>query len=69
MTEKKYAEKLFGDIYSILLDSNSDLSEEIIISILSKKLALLTVNKIIKAKPIANGLEYYIEVENELNNI
>lgn len=45
---KEEAKKLYFEIYYILLEECSVVSDELYISLLSKKLSLITVNKIIE---------------------
>lgn len=47
MTAKEKAEELFNIHYFILLDADSDISQEILISSLAKKMALVTIEEII----------------------
>lgn len=56
MTAKEKAEEIFNIHYSILLDADSDISQEITISLLAKKMALVTINQMIEL----NG-EYYLQ--------
>lgn len=48
MTAKEQADKIFNQHYFILLDADSDISQEILISSLAKKMALVTIEEIIK---------------------
>ena len=48
MTPKEKAVQLFNKYYVSILEVNNDLSEEIIISILAKKHALIAVDEIIE---------------------
>lgn len=47
MNAKLKAVELFHQHYAILLDADSDISQEVLISVLAKKMALVTVNEII----------------------
>lgn len=47
MTTKGKAEEIFNQHYAILLDADSDISQEVLISVLAKKMALVTVDEII----------------------
>jgi hypothetical protein len=58
MTSKEKAVQLFNKYYVSILEVNNDLSEEIIISILAKKHALIAVDEIIE-----NGIKWMPEVE------
>ena len=72
-TEK--AVQLFNSYYVSILGINNDLSEEIIISILAKKQALIAVTEIISIaewynrRYISNQLNYWIEVKNEIEKL
>ena len=74
MTPKEKAVQLFNKYYVSILELNNDLSEEIIISILAKKHALIAVTEIINSNPHSNPfntdihstMQYWIEVKNEL---
>jgi len=48
MTPKEKADELFTGYYVMLLETDSQISEEIIISILSQQLALIAVDEIIE---------------------
>ena len=50
------AQNIYGDIYMILYDSDSDKGEEILVSLLAKKIALNNVENIILANPHSNPL-------------
>lgn len=50
------ASDIYRDCYMILYDSDSDKGEEILVSILSQKLAVKTVDRIILANPHSNPL-------------
>lgn len=75
MTPKEKAVQLFNKYYVSILEVNNDLSEEIIISILAKKQALIAVDEIINSNPHSNPfntdvhstMQYWIEVKNELS--
>jgi hypothetical protein len=74
-TEK--AVQLFNSYYVSILGINNDLSEEIIISILAKKQALIAVTEIINSNPYSNPfntdvhstMQYWIEVKNEIEKL
>ncbi len=53
---KDSAQELYMDAYMVLFDSNSDKGEEILVSMLSQKLALKAVDRIIMANPHSNPL-------------
>ena len=72
---KEKAVQLFNKYYVSILEVNNDLSEEIIISVLAKKQALIAVTEIINSNPHSNPfntkiystMQYWIEVKNELS--
>lgn len=69
---KKKAEDLFGSFYMILFDSESDKGEEILVSSLAQKCALLAVDKILSTLTrYSRRKEKWLweEVRNELNQI
>lgn len=74
---KEKAVELFNKYYVSILELNNDLSEEIIISILAKKHALIAVTEIINSNPHSNPfntdihstMQYWIEVKKELTNL
>ena len=77
MTSKEKATQLFNKYYVSILELNNDLSEEIIISILAKKHALIAVTEIINSNPHSNPfntdvhstMQYWIDVKTELTNL
>ena len=75
MTSKEKAVQLFNKYYVSILEINNDLSEEIIISILAKKQALIAVDEIISVvewydrRHISNQLIFWIDVKTELTNL
>jgi len=75
MNPKEKAVQLFNTYYVSILGINNDLSEEIIISILAKKQALIAVDEIIllsewyNRRYISNQLNYWIEVKNEIEKL
>jgi len=75
MNPKEKAVNIFNKYYVSILDVNNDLSEEVIISILAKKQALIAVDDIIKIVEcydrihISNQLNYWIEVKNEIEKL
>jgi hypothetical protein len=50
------AQEIYTEIYMTLFDSDSDKGEECLVSILSQKLAIKTVDRIILANPHSNPL-------------
>jgi hypothetical protein len=75
MNPKDKATQLFNKYYVSILEVNNDLSEEIIISILAKKRALIAVDDIISIvecydrRHISNELNFWIEVKNEIEKL
>lgn len=53
---KNTAQELFSDAYFILFDSDTDKGDEVLVSMLSQKLAIKTVDRIILANPHSNPL-------------
>jgi len=77
MNPKEKAVNIFNKYYVSILEINHDLSEEIIISILAKKQALIAVDEIINSNPHSNPfntdihstMQYWIEVKNEIEKL
>ena len=74
MTPKDKAINLFNKHYLLILEIDNDLSQEIIISILAIKNALLTVDEIIAIKLLwhqkdTKDLDYWNEVKQEIQKI
>jgi len=73
MIPKKSAINLFNKHYLLILEIDNDLSQEIIISILAKKHALLTVDEILNANAIwykdSIPYNYWNEVKKEIEKI
>ena len=77
MNPKEKAVQLFNSYYVSILEINHDLSEEVIISILAKKQALIAVTEIINSNPHSNPfntdvystMKYWIEVKNEIEKL
>ena len=69
MTSKEKSVQLFNKYYVSILDVNNDLSEEIIISILAKKQALIAVDEIIEALGRLNVEVLHTEYGNKLIEI
>ena len=80
MTSKEKAVQLFNKYYVSILEVNNDLSEEIIISILAKKQALIAVDEIMNICPFikiefatseggkeTDAKEYWMQVKKELS--
>jgi len=63
--EKEKAQELFNKHYCILLDDGDDLSQEVLISILSRKLAILTAQEIYD-----HTLDtFWLDVTEEINKL
>lgn len=76
MTPKEKADELFTRYYVMLLETDSQISEEIIISILSQQLALITVDEIIEEviESANNEIKstrviYWQKVKQEINKL
>lgn len=78
MTPKEKAEELFSRYYVMMLETDSEISEEITISILSKQCSIIAVNEVIadannKVYHIGrNGLtdyDYWWEVKQEIEKL
>jgi hypothetical protein len=76
MTPKEKADELFTGYYVMLLETDSKISEEIIISILSQQLALITVDEIIEEviESANNEMKstrviYWQKVKQEIENL
>lgn len=71
----KAAENIYLSHYVTLFDSDSDKGEEILVSLLSKKMALHSIAMIIEeckdseSKDIKEMFDYYTEVKEALVNI
>lgn len=73
MNPKEKAKELINKFYVELLDTDSDFSEEILITVISKRLALIAVDEIIKSNPFEKGygepepmVYYWQEVKSEI---
>lgn len=70
------AEEIYTDIYMVLYDSDSDKGEEVLVTMLSKKLAIKSVERIILANPHSNPLNtgswstmrFWVDVKSFLEN-
>jgi hypothetical protein len=76
MTPKEKADELFTGYYVMLLETDSQISEEIIISILSQQLALIAVDEIIQEviESANNEIKstrviYWQKVKQEIENL
>ena len=67
---KEKAKELVHKFRMILMDSNSDLGEEVLVSVLSKQCALICVEEIRDVLKEEGRLEdYWIEVEQEIEKL
>lgn len=81
MTPKEKATSIYNQHYVLLLEADSDISQEVLISILAKKCALLSVKEVVEQWEVidvylADGggelnpnLKYWHEVREELNKL
>lgn len=71
MNPKEKATQLFNKYYVSILEINHDLSEEIIISILAKKQALIAVYEILKVAfySTVEIYNFYLEVRIEIEKL
>ena len=75
MTSKEKANKLFSSYYVMLLKTDSDVSEEITISLLSKQCALIAVDEILNTIEYSSQadelskISYWTEIKNEINKL
>jgi hypothetical protein len=74
MIPKEFAINLFNKHYLLILEIDNDLSQEIIISILAKKHALLTVDEILSIKLLwfqkdFKDIDYWNEVKKEIKKL
>lgn len=76
MTPKEKAQEIFNAHYMVLFDSDSDKGEEILVSLLAKKCAIVTVNELQKAlhgdlysRKLAGTILYYNSVLSELEKM
>lgn len=70
MNPKEKATQLFNKYYVSILGLNNDLSEEVIISILTKKHSLIAVDEILSLLFLSQAeINYWIEVKNEIEKL
>ena len=71
MTAKQKARDIFNQHYSILLDADSDISQEVLISLLAKKMALVSVEEIIEALTYASDVRpiFWRQVKQEIEKL
>ena len=74
MTPEEKANELFDKYYQNILIYGEELSQEITISLLTKKSALIAVNEIIKAKILDLGImsldyKYWEKVKKEIEKL
>ena len=71
MNAKIKAVELFHQHYAILLDADSDISQEVLISVLAKRMALVTVEEIIQALTYASDVRpiFWRQVKQEIEKL
>lgn len=71
MNAKIKAVELFNQYYAILLDADSDISQEVLISVLAKKMALICVDEIIKSLTYTSDARqiFWMQVKQEIENL
>jgi len=74
MNREDKAKSIYNDYYLMILENGKGLSQEITISILAKKSALIAVNEIIKAKKLDLGImsldyKYWEKVKLEIEKL
>lgn len=78
MNAKNKAEQIFNRFYTLFIETNSEISEEITISILSKECSIITVNEVIADASKKNShidrnqlsdYDYWWEVKKELQKM
>ena len=79
MTPKEKATSIYNQHYVLLLEADSDISQEVLISILAKKCALVSVKEVVEQWEVIDtyisdgggelnqNLKYWYEVREELN--
>lgn len=73
MTPKEQAEQLLHEYRMLFMDEGEDYGQEILVTMLSLKCALIAVNLILKDREEMDGMRvindpYWLEVKNELEN-
>jgi len=74
MTPKEQAEQLLHEYRMLFMDEGEDYGQEILVTMLSLKCALIAVNLILKDREEMDGMRvindpYWLEVKNELEKI
>ena len=75
MTPKEKAKELFNKHYMAIFNIDSDYSEECLISILSQKHSLITVDELLRQFwdyrdiDLGSSYDYWQEVKDELNKL
>lgn len=71
MNSKSKAGEIFNQHYAILLDADSDIGQEVLISVLAKKMALVTVNEIMTALTYTSDVRpiFWRQVKQEIENL
>ena len=74
MTPKEQAEQLLHEYRVLFMDEGEDYGQEILVTMLSLKCALIAVNLILKDREEMDGMRvindpYWLEVKNELEKL
>ena len=74
MTPKEQAEQLLHEYRMLFMDEGEDYGQEILVTMLSLKCALIAVDLILKDREEMDGMRvindpYWLEVKNELEKI
>lgn len=74
MTPKEQAEQLLHEYRMLFMDEGEDYGQEILVTMLSLKCALIAVNLILKDREEMDGMRvindpYWLEVKNELEKL
>ena len=81
MTPKEKATSIYNQHYVLLLEADSDISQEILISMLAKKCAMIAVKEVVEQWEVIDiyisdgrgelnqNLKYWYEVREELNKL
>ncbi len=68
LSPKDQAKAIFNNIYAVLLEADSDLSQEIIISLVSKKLSRKAAEFFMTLVP-EYEMNYWIDVRSEIEKL
>jgi hypothetical protein len=71
MTPKEKAKQIISDFYILLFEEGGDCGEEILVSILARKCALIAVKEILEDREEIDGMRvindpYWLEVKQEI---